>query len=337
MLKYNVDKYGGVISMSVEELAFFELEGMDRRISKLEIGDRLELLSLPDIDFEVYTIAEIERIDKNLWYFSDYNNVCGLEDINIEQVIKEINSNENYELREGTNTITIIIREDITFDKVNSLWNEVRNDFIGYASAIKQNRLYNKVEKRITNYLPVYERAKNKIILELDSYSREVSKNECNIIEVIGRTKNIESLEEKVYRKNILSSQVFERFDDIAGVRVVCEYISDVYKLLEYIKNNPLIRVIDIEDKIKNPTKEGYRGIHVIVVVDVFYQGKLNENIKVEIQLRTSFQNAWAMKTHHLTYKKEDISEIALNEMKQLGDYLYDADKKAQELRDIII
>ena len=130
---------------------------------------------------------------------------------------------------------------------------------------------------------------------------------------------------------------MFEKFDDIAGVRVVCEYISDVYFLLDYIKENPLIHIIEIDDKIEKPTSEGYRGIHIIVKVDVYYKKQLHKDIKVEIQLRTSFQNGWAMKTHKLTYKRNgELSQAIANQMKILSDSLYEADSKAQELRKLI-
>ena len=172
---------------------------------------------------------------------------------------------------------------------------------------------------------------------ELESFSKEVEIDQCRIIDISGRVKSVDSIEEKVYRKGILSSQIYERFDDIAGVRVVCEYISDVYYLLDYIKENPLIRVIEIDDKIEKPTQEGYRGIHVIVEVDVYYNKQLYKDVKVEIQLRTSFQNGWAMKTHELTYKrKSDLSKEISNQMKILSDSLYEADSKAQKLRNMI-
>lgn len=110
----------------------------------------------------------------------------------------------------------------------------------------------------------------------------------------------IDSIEEKVYRKGIWSSQVFDKFDDIAGVRVICEYISDVYFLLEYNK-------------------------------------ELHKNIKVEIQLRTSFQNGWAIKTHNLTYKrKTNLARDIAKQIKRLSDSIYEADVKAQELRNIL-
>lgn len=194
-----------------------------------------------------------------------------------------------------------------------------------------------RTKDKIGKILPVYERAKNFIILELKSFSNEVDAAQCRVIDIDGRIKSIDSIEEKVYRKGILSSQIFERFDDIAGVRVVCEYISDVYYLLEYIKDNPLIRVIEIDDKIDKPTQEGYRGIHVIVEVDVYYNKQLSKDVKVEIQLRTSFQNGWAMKTHELTYKRKgDLTKEISDQMKILSNSLYEADLKAQELRNMV-
>ena len=206
-----------------------------------------------------------------------------------------------------------------------------------YFSAVTGKSLVKKARKKISEILPVYERAKNVIILELESFSKEVDVAKCKVIDIDGRIKSVDSIEEKVYRKGILSSQIFEKFDDIAGVRVVCEYISDVYYLLGYIKENPLIRIIEIDDKIEKPTQEGYRGIHVIVEVDVFYNKQLYKDVKVEIQLRTSFQNGWAMKTHELTYKrKSDLSKEISDQMKILSDSLYEADSKAQELRNLV-
>ena len=296
---------------------------------------------MPDIDDEVWPEAYIERVEENLWILTDVTRKYMEEDdiprSVYEQMSLEINSSEDYEIEIPNTDYRIIIREDDMCKSIAILWNKVRTDFFEYFSAVTEKRLVKKTRKKISGILPVYERAKNVIILELESFSKEVDIDQCRIIDIGGRTKNIDSIEEKVYRKGILSSQIFEKFDDIAGVRVVCEYISDVYYLLEYIKENPLIRIIEIDDKIKKPTQEGYRGIHVIVEVDVYYNKQLYKSVKVEIQLRTSFQNGWAMKTHELTYKRQSaLSKEISNQMKTLSDSLYEADAKAQELRNLI-
>ena len=319
-----------------------ELESENGRISELPVGTTMVLESLPDIDDEVWPDGYIDRVEENVWILTDvtrkYMEESDIPQSVYEQMSLEMNSSEDYEIEIPNSNYRIIIRKDEEFKILSVLWNKVREDFFEYFSAVTGKNLVKKTKKRISQILPVYERAKNVIILELESFSKEIESSQCGIIDICGRVKNIDSIEEKVYRKGILSSQIYERFDDIAGVRVVCEYISDVYYLLGYIKENPLIRVIEIDDKIEKPTQEGYRGIHVIVEVDVYYSKQLYRDVKVEIQLRTSFQNGWAMKTHELTYKqKSDLSKEISNQMKILSDSLYEADSKAQKLRNMII
>lgn len=319
----------------------FDFEYSEKKLSALPIGSRLDILSLPDIDDEVWTEAYVDRIEENMWVLTDVT--CKLiekSDIHesiFKQMSLEMNTSEGYEIVINDTNYQIVIREDIDFKSVHHLWKIVREDFYEYYNAITNRRLVYKTKQKIQSLLPVYERAKNLIILELTSFSKEVNVNQCCIINIDGRVKEIGSIEEKIYRKAILSSQVFDKFDDIAGVRVVCEYISDVYFLLDYIKENPLIQIVEIDDKIENPTQEGYRGIHIIVEVDVYYKKQLYEDVKVEIQLRTSFQNGWAMKTHKLTYKRKgELSQEIANQMKILSASLYEADSKAQELRNLI-
>ena len=148
--------------------------------------------------------------------------------------------------------------------------------------------------------------------------------------------KSIRSIQEKIYRKDICQFDVFDSFDDIAGVRCTCEFLSDVYDVVDYIKENPLICIQTVEDKIEKPTDEGYRGVHLIATTKVYYQGVVYENIKVEIQLRTAFQNAWSMKTHRLTYKQESIPENISKTMRMMSDSLNEADKAAQEIKDLL-
>lgn len=317
-----------------------ELEADDGRLSELPIGTTMLLESLPDIDDEVWPEAYIDRVEEKVWVLTDvtqkYMEEYALPSI-YEHVSLEMNSSEDYEIEILNSNYRIIIREDNSFKSIGVLLNKVRDDLFEYFSAVANKKLIKRTKDKIGKILPVYERAKNFIILELKSFSNEVDAAQCRVIDIDGRIKSIDSIEEKVYRKGILSNQIFERFDDIAGVRVVCEYISDVYYLLEYIKDNPLIRVIEIDDKIDKPTQEGYRGIHVIVEVDVYYNKQLSKDVKVEIQLRTSFQNGWAMKTHELTYKRKgDLTKEISGQMKILSNSLYEADLKAQELRNMV-
>ncbi|WP_368042753.1 GTP pyrophosphokinase family protein, partial [uncultured Ruminococcus sp.] len=204
---------------------------------------------------------------------------------------------------------------------------------IDYTLSLRENRLSNKLRLIVDNKLPVYHRAMKKVELELSNFTTDDSSNIHKIIEISSRVKTIDSIQEKVYRKNICQFELFERFDDIAGVRCTCEFLNDVYDVLEYIKQNPLFNVQSIEDKIINPSQAGYRGIHIIVTTDVYYKGSVYNNIKVEIQLRTAFQNAWSMKTHQLTYKQKSIPVDISETMKMMSDALNEADNAAQKIR----
>ena len=232
--------------------------------------------------------------------------------------------------------ITISIDRDMSICDAFNYAIEKRNIVIDYAFSLEHSKLSAIVKSRVIDRLPIYSRAMKKVELELSNFTTDDISNSHKIIEICSRVKTLDSIQEKVYRKNICQFDLFERFDDIAGVRCTCEFLSDVYDVLEYIKQNPLLNVQSIEDKILSPSEAGYRGIHIIATTDVYYQGSVYENIKVEIQLRTAFQNAWSMKTHQLTYKQNAISEEISNTMRMMSDALKEADDAAQKIKDAL-
>ena len=202
--------------------------------------------------------------------------------------------------------------------------------------SLKQNRVSRMACGYITTLLPVYHRAMEKVKLELANYLTDDKENDKKIVDICGRVKTLDSIREKIKRKGIGQFEVFDKFNDIAGVRCICEYLDDVYDVLKYINENPMFKVLEIDDKIGKPTQEGYRGIHVIVSTQIYYQKKTYNEVKVEIQLRTAFQNAWSMKTHQLTYKKDSIeSEKVKDVLRKLSDVLNEADETALKMKQI--
>jgi len=242
-------------------------------------------------------------------------------------------SSEKYSYPE----ITVMIDRDMSIAEAYDYAIDKRDMVINYISSLENSRLSGMIKEMIIAKLPVYFRAMKKVELELSNFITDEEKNSKKIIEICSRVKTIESIQEKVYRKSICQFDVFERFDDIAGVRCTCEFLSDVYDVLEYIQKNPLFHVCSVEDKILYPSREGYRGIHVIVTTDVFYHGSVYENVKVEMQLRTAFQNAWSMKTHQLTYKQESISDEMTKAMREMSDALKAADEVAQNIKNALL
>ena len=126
------------------------------------------------------------------------------------------------------------------------------------------------------------------------------------------RIKSINSLLKKGYDRNleldldIISENIF----DIAGIRLICPYISDVYTLEKYILNQNDITLAEKKDYIANPKPNGYRSLHLIVKIDTQLCGKKHQ-IYVEIQLRTSTMDFWAILEHEIKYKyKIEDSQI---------------------------
>ncbi len=154
------------------------------------------------------------------------------------------------------------------------------------------------------------------------------------------RLKSPESIHEKLIRKNLplTLEAVEENLFDIAGVRVVCSFVDDIYMLADCLLRQDDITLIRRKDYIKNPKENGYRSLHLIVEVPIFLQ-KEKKLMRVEVQLRTIAMEFWANLEHQLRYKKSLSPKIIarttrqLNECAQLSSIL---DSQMQDIRDMI-
>ncbi len=133
------------------------------------------------------------------------------------------------------------------------------------------------------------------------------------------RIKKPETIIEKLKRKNheLTYENMFEYINDIAGIRIVCNFKSDVYKLVEIIEGFQDIRILNKKDFMKNPKKSGYMSYHLIIEVPVNFSSGIMY-VKVEIQIRTLGMDFWASLEHKLKYKNPNISK---NESKNLIKY----------------
>lgn len=302
------------------------------------------------IDFEYLHCEEMYvglnnlRRHKNSTWIISVPIRCDIDKTLLENACKELSFHSDFlvgycisDKQYYDSEITVLINNNMSiFDAFNYAITK-RDIVIDYTCSLENKTLSKLVRQRVADKLPIYSRAMKKVELELSNFTTDEKINANKIIEISSRVKTPNSIQEKVYRKSISQFEIFEKFDDIAGVRCTCEFLSDVYDVLEYIKQNPLIKVLFIDDKIETPSESGYRGIHIIVSTDVYFQGTLYENIKVEIQLRTAFQNAWSMKTHQLTYKREtDISDDISKTMRMMSDSLKEADEAAQQIKETL-
>lgn len=168
-------------------------------------------------------------------------------------------------------------------------------------------RIIKDIAKPYTALLTYYDCAIDEIVTKLNILNKEYSLNsEQNPIDSIkSRVKSIDSIVEKAYRKNIpfTIESIEKNIRDIAGVRVICNFPEDVYKIRDGLLNQDDVTLIEEKDYIKNPKPNGYRSLHLIIETPI-YLSKGKKNMIVEVQIRTIAQNFWAALEHQLRYKK---------------------------------
>ena len=153
-----------------------------------------------------------------------------------------------------------------------------------------------------------------------------------------GRLKTWESIEKKAARKGYgkADEKALASICDIAGVRAVCAYMDDVYRVAKALQKHQDLRIVRIKDYLKMPKSSGYRSLHLIVEVPVYFQGEL-ELVEAEVQLRTSAMDFWACLDHQLRYKrgKQEAGLIG-EELREYSSVVADLDRKMVELRNRI-
>ena len=155
------------------------------------------------------------------------------------------------------------------------------------------------------------------------------------IADIKSRLKSVESIEEKLTRKNIpVTCEAIEKnLNDVAGIRVICTFIDDVYMLADALLSQDDITLIQKKDYIENPKPNGYRSLHLIVEVPIFLAEE-KRFMRVEIQLRTIAMDFWASLEHQLNYKKNITNaEMIQNELKHCAEVNAELDRRMSEIK----
>lgn len=198
-------------------------------------------------------------------------------------------------------------------------------------------KIIKEVAKPYTALLTYYDCAIDEIVTKLNILNKEYSLNsEQNPIDSIkSRVKSIDSIVEKAYRKNIpfTIEAIEENIRDIAGVRVICNFPEDVYKIRDGLLNQDDVTLIEEKDYIKKPKQNGYRSLHLIIETPI-YLSNGKKNMIVEVQIRTIAQNFWAALEHQLRYKKniDEKKSISLA-LKLLAEESASIDTKMELLK----
>lgn len=129
------------------------------------------------------------------------------------------------------------------------------------------------------------------------------------------RIKTSESIVKKLKKHGYESTiqNMVQYVNDIAGIRVICSFTSDIYRIAEMISNQSDIKVISVEDYIVNPKASGYKSYHMLVTVPVYLSDRIVDT-KVEIQIRTVAMDFWASLEHKIHYKFEGNAPAYIKE-----------------------
>ena len=166
-----------------------------------------------------------------------------------------------------------------------------------------------------------------------DEFSVKFASSPIHHIE--SRMKTGHSIVEKLHRKGceISVESAMKNINDIAGIRVVCNYIDDVYRVEEMLLRQTDLKLVKRQDYIEEPNYNGYRSLHLDMLVPV-YLSESTEYVTVEIQLRSVAMDFWASLEHDLRYKtdKNSLPEGLGDEMLRCADEIAEIDRKMQKM-----
>lgn len=161
----------------------------------------------------------------------------------------------------------------------------------------------------------------------------------CPIHHIDTRLKSTKSILGKMEKKGMeLSlSTACNNIYDIAGVRVVCPYIKDVYLIRDRLMAQDDVSIMEIKDYIAEPKKNGYRSLHMIIRVPVYFMNK-KQMVPVEIQIRTEAMDMWASLEHDIKYKSlyQDIGVDFTGELLECSRLIYQAEEKMEYMNNIL-
>ena len=184
----------------------------------------------------------------------------------------------------------------------------------------------------------LYDSALKKMNTMIEPLNNEfINRYDYNPIEHIkSRLKTADSIVNKLKKdgREVSIENMQEYLSDIAGIRIVCSFTTDIYQIAQIISDQKDITVLHVKDYIKHPKPNGYRSYHMIVEVPVFFTDS-KRFIRVEVQIRTIAMDFWASLDHELKYKKSFVDtdgEIS-GELKECADVIAQTDEKMLEIR----
>ena len=193
------------------------------------------------------------------------------------------------------------------------------------------------IRTELTRFMMSYKFGLDELNTKIDILKQEFQYiHDYNPIEhVKSRIKSPESIMKKVYRKGFefSLSSIKENIQDIAGIRITCSFISDIYRISDMLQSQKDIKLLVCKDYIKNPKPNGYQSLHLILQVPVFMSDRV-EDVCVEVQIRTIAMDFWASLEHKIYYKyNKEIPHSLKDELKNAADTVTQLDKRMEGIQ----
>ncbi|WP_139991571.1 GTP pyrophosphokinase [Paenibacillus paridis] len=205
---------------------------------------------------------------------------------------------------------------------------------------IDQMQKMKDMKQQVTRFLMMYKFALQELETKIEILKEEFHLlHDYNPIEhTSSRLKSPKSILEKLHRKQseLTFSSIRNNIKDIAGLRITCSFISDIYRISDMLKNQSDLNLLEVKDYIKNPKPNGYQSLHLLIEVPVFISDR-RENVCVEVQIRTIAMDFWASLEHKIYYKyQQAIPPRLLSELKEAADSASALDQKMERLHNEI-
>lgn len=191
------------------------------------------------------------------------------------------------------------------------------------------------VQEMMTIYTCAMMELETKLKVLNAEYSLDHDRNPIESIKT--RLKSMDGIIEKAIKRNIPPNleAIEENIRDIAGIRVICSYVDDIYQISNWLLGQDDIRLIEKKDYIQAPKPNGYRSLHLIVEIPVVLHDR-KKWMKVEVQLRTIAMDFWASLEHKAHYKKNiptDIEKEILAELKECAEISEQLDIRMEQIK----
>lgn len=193
-------------------------------------------------------------------------------------------------------------------------------------------------EIKWNEFLIPYSQAVDELKIKFRDLRKEfLEKNEHSPIEfVTGRVKTIDSIKEKMRRRYISEDLLEQDMQDIAGIRIQCQFVEDIYDVARLLHIREDMRVIEERDYIANSKSSGYRSYHVVIEYPI-QTANGQKNILAEIQIRTLAMNFWSTIEHSLNYKYQgDFPEEINERLKRAAEASFMLDEEMSKIREEI-